>query len=486
MYDMYGTMDSARRPRKSATDDTHLRRGVWQQQKVSQSGVSTDSCERSGIVVAMDKTRVEHMVGEYALWRIQSAGDDGMYTAVTTAALYLATAGFLAEADSLLSRLWSYPWPHTRTHEHANRGLEVLWHVAGHRPPNAPFAPEPIDRIELAYRTSTAGDRWGGAIPTRSWQDLGGLDLLRRSMRLAYPRTDQGSPPPPEDELEALRGLVQYIDTFVEPNGWTFALATCLAAELAARNGRLEQATRYAIRWAERYSEFWPNYGFGDMARNRHVAPLLLRGILAEPLGLTAAASRRYLDRLLVAVDTRMARGRTLVFGEWPWERLLAAISEQARDEERVSDTQEEDRHGLSARTGATAEVVATAEAGLHIQLPPDYVAFVRASNGFSPTETAPLWLLPIEEIDYLRHVADPELFAIYKDYAGDDMPELIERCLLVSDKEAEEMTLLIPPLTAGGHWQTWFFASWVPGEVRYPSFRHYMEQELQGLLSRS
>jgi hypothetical protein len=27
-----------------------------------------------------------------------------------------------------------------------------------------------------------------------------------------------------------------------------------------------------------------------------------------------------------------------------------------------------------------------------------------------------------------------------------------------------------------------WFFAPWVPGEVRYPSFRHYTEQELQDL----
>src|SRR2546425_1656099 len=69
----------------------------------------------------------------------------------------------------------------------------------------------------------------------------------------------------------------------------------------------------------------------------------------------------------------------------------------------------------------------------------PDYLAFARTSNGLSPVAPSSPRLLQIDEIDYLRHVADPQLFDIYKGYAGDDMPAAIESCILVSDRDAEE-----------------------------------------------
>jgi hypothetical protein len=47
----------------------------------------------------MSKTRVEHVVGKYALRTIQSDTDDQMYVTVTDAAIYMATAGFLREAN---------------------------------------------------------------------------------------------------------------------------------------------------------------------------------------------------------------------------------------------------------------------------------------------------------------------------------------------------------------------------------------------------
>ena len=49
----------------------------------------------------MAKTRVEEVVGRHALRTIQSADDDAMYVAATAAAMYMATAGFLEEANGL-------------------------------------------------------------------------------------------------------------------------------------------------------------------------------------------------------------------------------------------------------------------------------------------------------------------------------------------------------------------------------------------------
>jgi len=39
------------------------------------------------------------------------------------------------------------------------------------------------------------------------------------------------------------------------------------------------------------------------------MAPLLLQGILAAPLGLTVESCRRYLEDLLAAVDARLDHG---------------------------------------------------------------------------------------------------------------------------------------------------------------------------------
>jgi hypothetical protein len=185
----------------------------------------------------MAKTRAEEVVGRHALRTIQSADDDVMYTAVTEAAMYMATAGLLEEANGLLGHLWSYKWPHSGNCWLADRGLEVLWYAAGSRPSSVPFAPQPINRIELAHRVYMAMDAWAGPLPTRPWQVLNGLDLLRRSMHLACPPTDDGPMPSQEDELEALAGLDKYLAD-IEPIGWIPPLALCLAAELAARNGR--------------------------------------------------------------------------------------------------------------------------------------------------------------------------------------------------------------------------------------------------------
>lgn len=430
----------------------------------------------------MGKTRVEQSVGMYALQTVQSASDEAMYCTVADAAIYMATAGFLAEANELLACLWSYRWPHGLQTWLVDRALAVLWQATGVRPAVIPFEPAPIDHIELDHRIYMAPDRWATAMPTRPWRELEGTDLLRRSMALAYPATPAGPLPPPGHELEALAGLEKYLADQGERIGWMDAVATCLATELAARNGLWEQATRLAVRWAEDYPRWWSNYIFASMACNRHAAPLLLRGILAAPLGLTEGSCRRYLEALRAAVDARMRRGRALAYGTWPWARLLAAIGRQATKAEPGLYTPEERRGRSLARPPAAEEAIAAAEARLDLRLPPDYRAFLRASNGLARTSQTSPRLLPAEEIAFLRHAADPELFGIYKEYPGDDLSPAMERCLLASDPLAGEMVLLVPPLGEDGPWETWFFASWVPGEVRYPSFRHYLEQRLQDL----
>lgn len=47
---------------------------------------------------------------------------------------------------------------------------------------------------------------------------------------------------------------------------------------------------------------------------------------------------------------------------------------------------------------------------------------------------------------------------------------------------DSEQEVWLIPPFKKNREWQTWFFASWIPGEHRYKSFRHFIEEQIQQL----
>jgi hypothetical protein len=265
----------------------------------------------------MPNTRAASVLGKYALNTIQSGDDEEMYQTVTDAAVYLATAGFMAAANQLLASLWAHGWPHSRHCWLQDQAMEVLWSVAGQRPANVPFAQQSLDAIEIAHRRYTAIDRWAQP-PPPSWWELSGTDLFRWSCHHANPPTDLGPMPSPSDERAALLGLEKYIAQFSEDEPcYLFANATCLAAELAARNDLLGQASAFARRWAEQYPACWTGYIFATMASNRHVAPLLLKGVLAPALGVSAATSQDYLRDLQAAVEARRRRGRTLVYGKW-------------------------------------------------------------------------------------------------------------------------------------------------------------------------
>src|SRR5262249_47517331 len=139
--------------------------------------------------------------------------------------------------------------------------------------------------------------------------------------------------------------------------------------------------------------------------------------------------------------------------------------------------TKEQRKGKWIGRDKTTEEAIKAAETRLQTQLPADYTEFLRASNGFSALSSATPPLLPVESIGWLKDKVDAEMMAILKEYPGDDLPQVLESSLLISELLETDMILLVPPADSSGTWQCWFFAHWVPGEIRYPSFRHYFEE---------
>lgn len=145
---------------------------------------------------------------------------------------------------------------------------------------------------------------------------------------------------------------------------------------------------------------------------------------------------------------------------------------------------------------GATEEQITRAEARLGTVLPPSYRAFLTVTNGWRWANfIAHLW--PLEEIDWLStHNQDfidewsknahPVPDHVYDVYGEDQIVEAVRAeylraTLQISEWSDGALYLLNPRVvTPDGEWETWFYASWLPGARRYRSFRELMQAEYE------
>ncbi len=135
----------------------------------------------------------------------------------------------------------------------------------------------------------------------------------------------------------------------------------------------------------------------------------------------------------------------------------------------------------------ADEEILATAEARLGTRLPPSYRSFLAASNGFLQPDLIIPRLRSAAEIGWYGEL-EPESVAIWAEFAEPDDPVgRLATCLQVSDTElvGDAVYLLDPTRPAqDGEWEAYFFASWVPGVERYPSFLALMEAKRDHLVN--
>ncbi|HEX5504454.1 MAG TPA: SMI1/KNR4 family protein [Thermomicrobiales bacterium] len=148
---------------------------------------------------------------------------------------------------------------------------------------------------------------------------------------------------------------------------------------------------------------------------------------------------------------------------------------------------------------GATEAQLSAAEARLGVRLPPSYRQFLAVTNGWRHTGTFIDRLWPAEEIDWFR-VRNQDWIDAYTDPAddapvplsdaayrvyGDEQSSVtfrsadLQAALEISDVGDSAILLLNPRVvTPDGEWEAWFFANWLPGATRHPSFRALMADE--------
>jgi cell wall assembly regulator SMI1 len=177
---------------------------------------------------------------------------------------------------------------------------------------------------------------------------------------------------------------------------------------------------------------------------------------------------------------------------------LLTDISHIQLAHSRIAETVLEHKTsaGWLGKPAATETEINSAEQRLGMQLPPSYRAFLAEANGFDHIGPFIYRLYSTAEIDWFR-VHNQDWIEAYQ--IGDDIspeehlanPEdcvrfrtaYLSSCLQISEEGDSAVVLLNPEVVNDeGEWETWFFANWNPGAVRYPSFLAYVESELESL----
>jgi hypothetical protein len=434
------------------------------------------------------KNRTRQILGDPALRAVQSAREDEeVYRIITHAAVYMASAGFIDAANKLLTRLWSYRKPHSANVWVADRAITVMWHHSGSRPNSIPFVPQSIDAIEVAHRAYMSGNRWHAGFlendHANSPEQLA-IKKLAKAMIEICPTSEVGSMPSAEQELQGIADFEAFRRTGCCRGYDAFSTLTNLA-ELSAKHAQIDEAKRYIALWHDSFVQYFVNFIFECLPACRHASKLLLEGVLAKAYGLNQSSCKVYLEALVRALNSRMKQGETRVYGHKNWKLLLRQIGARAIKRGEMSYSENAKKKNWLGCQGASVQAIQEAEHRLGVQLPEDYKSFLQASNGFEPIDSTGVRLSPVGIVNWLANTY-PDLLQAWNLPGLEKEHAALKQSLLIGDLDGEQQLLLVPlqnsKITSERDWQCWFFAHWVPGEIRYSGFRAYMEHVLEDL----
>jgi cell wall assembly regulator SMI1 len=143
----------------------------------------------------------------------------------------------------------------------------------------------------------------------------------------------------------------------------------------------------------------------------------------------------------------------------------------------------------------ATEDDVTKLEKNLGVILPPSYRAFLLTTNGWRRTTPFIGRIRPAAEVNWFRveneqwaeiysengsDLDDTEYYVYDENGAPDHRAKHMRSLIQISDVEDGVYLLNPKAVTPDGEWEAWFFANWMPGAARHPSFAHLMLHEYQ------
>jgi hypothetical protein len=188
---------------------------------------------------------------------------------------------------------------------------------------------------------------------------------------------------------------------------------------------------------------------------------------------------------------------------EFDWRAFLAEFSSELLADPDIKSAQTEE--AVESRWlgfhGATEEELGLLEARLEVTLPPSYRQFLAASNGWRSTgyfidrlwSTGTIRWFRDHNQEWIDAYVEPaarlpaipdEDYLVYGERQTGIRVEYLQNALEISDEGDSAILLLNPAIvTDDGEWEAWFFANWMAGAERYPSFRELMQAQRRGFL---
>lgn len=208
-----------------------------------------------------------------------------------------------------------------------------------------------------------------------------------------------------------------------------------------------------------------------------------------------------------IAYECLGGRGLGATVSNHDWRSLLETWCRELLEEPEISDAlpPEVRASGWLGYAPVSQGDIADAERRLGVALPPSYRSFLGVTDGWRNTGYFIEDVWHVAAIDWYanRHQdlidawIDGEKYAgpppavtddEYLDYGPNQQAhtlrsEYLNDVLQISDI-GDGVYLLNPRIvTPDGEWEAWFFADWLPGATRYPSFWDLMNGEHQSFL---
>lgn len=164
-------------------------------------------------------------------------------------------------------------------------------------------------------------------------------------------------------------------------------------------------------------------------------------------------------------------------------------------------------RSGWIGSPRASEDRIAALETRLGMSLPPSYRSFLAITDGWGPTSPFIDRVLPADEVGWLSRLAPDTIEGVASgmgESVSIDKPvrtlqsitrltdyqtpretydyDIVElaAALQVSGEGDGAMLLLNPRIRCHDEWEAWFFAHWLPGARRYPSFFALMQDQFR------
>jgi len=367
---------------------------------------------------------------------------DTVYDHITDKAAEWAVAGYLEHANNLLQDLWNLHAGDSGNVRRQLEGLRIMWELSNKFPSTIPFELRDIDEIEQENFKEVF---FNNQYENRSLPDL--LNQLEKDIQ--------------------------------STSGFDYCVLASRATLLSLENDLVEVGKKFIHIWGVGYMLDY-NYMVGYLTRNRKSSALLLEGILDPTFELTNEKCQFEYGELSAALKKRKEKGRTLIYGDLSWQKLLENISVLAIKDDPALYAGPMTTSNWLGNDPALEDDILTTERRIGMKLPEDYREFLKVSNGFTSHSNIYSALLPVEKIDWLS-VLEKDLVDIVEESIEMEKEKyhgLTKKCLLVGGLFEEEQVLLFP--TSDSSWECWSLV--VPGgcgETWYPGFRYYIESRL-------